>query len=258
MFQASCHSDASRGLANRAFVACTRRAGVLHVCVLVVALFAASIAQARMETILWTHALDHVAGFRMYLSARPGPSGSVGIADIVIAEAAQNQSGVFFYSINVPDEETVYITLTAYSDEVVESIRSNEKILAPPAISRSDGDEGPDPDDPTRFEFTNTKGVETQTLGANVAAVHQGSRTDPASGDEIAYDRPLPNGGRRLDSAIVRENSVDVAQGSPELVFINLPGRSDPTVMDIGERRRVGPEGEVLTRPGKPLVLKAQ
>jgi hypothetical protein len=319
MFQTSCHSDASRGgFANRAFVARARRVGALHVCILVVALFAASIVQARVETILWTHSLDHVAGFRMYLSARPGPSGSVGIADIAIAEAAQNQGGVFFHSINVPDEETVYITMTAYSDETVESIRSNEKILAPPVISDSEVDGVPAPDDPTRFEFTtpvspypvnmgasadelagdgrtwtrcaglwntgfaNTVAGDTKILGTNVPAVYQSSRTDPASGDEMKHSFPLPNeayrvrlhfaehihsavqqciferAGRRLHSAVVRNISVDVADGSPKVEFIDLPGRSDPTGMGIEVVRRVALEGEVLTRPGKPVVLKLQ
>lgn len=144
MFQAGLHIDATQAIANRA-----RVPRLLAVAALVIAavLATASTAQARSETMRWSHAAENIAGFRIYMSLTSGTAGSFLNEDIILAEAAQNQGGVFFESIEVPDDVTVYITLTAYTDENVESFRSNEKVLTPPVIPDTDGDGVLDPDD---------------------------------------------------------------------------------------------------------------
>lgn len=402
MFQTSFQIDANRKAANRASVA-----RVLAVVAILVGSLAGatSIAEARMETVLWTHNQENVAGFRMYASANPGLSGSVGIADITLAEAAQNGEGVFFHTITIPDDATVYITLTAYSDENVESFRSNEKPLEPPLIVDSDGDGFADPDDvfpndpnewldsdgdgtgdngdqfpndaseqvdtdgdgygnngdafpndsyewldtdgdghgdnsdafpndPTRFEFTttvspyrvnaganadleagdgrvwtrdmgfwnagfsNTVAGDTTILGTDSPEIYRSSRTDSESGEEMMYSFPITSGsytvrlhfaehvhggsqlrmfdvymegarvlqdfdiyesaGRRLHTAVVRNISVEVGDGVLEIEFVHLSGRSDPTVMGIEVVSQDALEGEVLTTPGKPVVLEVQ
>lgn len=141
--------------------AATKRLGAVELLVNVavkVALVAlllgfASTAQARMETIRWSHSTTDVAGFRVYTNSSPGTAGSALFEDILLAEAAQSPDGNFFQSISVADDATVYITLTAYSDQNVESFRSNEKALAP---ADRDEDGYPDfmdafPDDPTEW-----------------------------------------------------------------------------------------------------------
>lgn len=62
------------------------------------------------------------------------------------------------------DEATVQITVTAYSDENIESFRSNEKLLAPSVASDRDGDGVPDgddilPDDAAEWEDSDGDGV---------------------------------------------------------------------------------------------------
>ena len=92
----------------------------------------ASSAQAREETIRWSHSTVDVAGFRVYSSSTTGSSGSQRVDDLLLVEAGQDSSGNFFHMITVADNDSVYITLTAYSDEDIESVRSNEKLLTPP------------------------------------------------------------------------------------------------------------------------------
>lgn len=104
-------------------------------------------AQARTETIYWSHSTDNVAGFRMYSSPTSGHAASALIHDISLAEVAQNTEGRFFQVIDVADEATIHITVTAYSDENVESFRSNEKLLTPPVFADRDGDGVSDGDD---------------------------------------------------------------------------------------------------------------
>lgn len=150
-------------------VGCTKcyRPGVLFVVAALVAgmmTVMTTAAQARTETIYWSHSINNVAGFRMYSSPTSGHASSLLIQDISLAEVAQNSEGRFFQVIDVADEATVHITVTAYSDQNVESFRSNEKILAPPVISDRDGDGVPDgddifPDDATEWEDSDNDGV---------------------------------------------------------------------------------------------------
>ncbi|MBW2295249.1 MAG: hypothetical protein JRG94_23515 [Deltaproteobacteria bacterium] len=121
----------------------------------------ASSAQARMETLRWSHSTTDVAGFRVYTNTNSGTSGSALVEDILLAEAAQSPDGNFFQSISVADDATVYVTLTAYSDQNVESFRSNEKKLAP---ADRDGDGFPDfmdafPDDDTEWVDSDLDGI---------------------------------------------------------------------------------------------------
>jgi hypothetical protein len=79
----------------------------------------------------------------------------------LLAEAAQSQDGNFFHDITVANDATVYVTLTAYSDQNVESFRSNEKTLAP---LDSDEDGYPDfmdafPDDSTEWVDSDLDGI---------------------------------------------------------------------------------------------------
>ncbi len=129
------------------------------------ALVAAGTAQARTEIIRWTHSgsVDAVA-FKMYSSATPGSSGSSEIADLSLAEAGPNAQGEYFYSIEVPDTATVYVTVTAVSDQDVESFRSNDKLLEPPVDLDRDDDgvndsEDAFPDDPSEWLDSDGDGV---------------------------------------------------------------------------------------------------
>lgn len=122
----------------------------------------ASSAQARVETIYWSHSTTDVAGFRVYSSGTPGSASSSMVADVLLAEVGQRAGdGAFFQQITVADEATVYITLTAYSDQNVESFRSNEKALAP---ADRDGDGYADfldafPDDDTEWVDSDLDGI---------------------------------------------------------------------------------------------------
>lgn len=98
-----------------------------------------SAAQARTEMVRWTHSGSDVAGFRLYQSGTPGSAGSV-IEDLSLAEVAQNDSGAFFFDVEVEGQQTVYIAITAYSDADVESLRSNERAYAPAVVSDPDRD----------------------------------------------------------------------------------------------------------------------
>lgn len=152
MFQMNFQSLATRACANAALTA-----------ILLLAL--AGTAQARTETIRWTHggSIDAV-GFRMYSSSTPGPADSTKIADLSLAEVGPNAQGEYFYTIDVPDQDTVYVAVTAVSSQNAESFRSNEKVLAPPVNLDRDGDGVNDdvdafPDDPTEWADSDGDGV---------------------------------------------------------------------------------------------------
>ncbi|MCP5044177.1 MAG: hypothetical protein GY944_24375 [bacterium] len=142
----------------------TRGAAVAFVIAALLLAFAGT-AQARTEIIRWTHggSVDAVT-FRMYVSTTPGISGSTQIADLSMAEAGPNAEGEYFHSIEVADELTIYVTVTAVSNEDVESYRSNEKILGPPADLDRDDDgvndnEDAFPDDPNEWADSDGDGV---------------------------------------------------------------------------------------------------
>ncbi|MCH7869749.1 MAG: hypothetical protein IH881_18795 [Myxococcales bacterium] len=131
--------------------------------ILVISLGWGSVAQARTETARWTHADTGLAGFRIYSSTSPGATGSL-VEDLTLAEAGPNQAGEYFTTLTIADEATVYITVTAYDDDNVESYRSNEKTFAPPPPPDRDNDGTPDdsdafPDDPNESVDTDADGV---------------------------------------------------------------------------------------------------
>ncbi len=155
MYQTNSQSHATRGAAARS------TAAVLVAVVAILAGFT-SVAQARQETIRWTHPAADIEGFRVYSSATPGSSGSSMIEDIILAEAAESD-GAFFRELTIADDATVYITVTAYNADGVESFRSNQNMLVPPPPPDRDDDGVPDaddafPDDPTESVDTDGDG----------------------------------------------------------------------------------------------------
>ncbi len=87
------------------------------------ALALASAASARTEQLRWQHPnASAVAGFKIYVGNASGvyqTTLDVGLPTLT--------SGVFSYSLQVPDANTVYLTVSAYGPTGLEGAKSNER-----------------------------------------------------------------------------------------------------------------------------------
>jgi len=83
----------------------------------------ASAASARTELLRWQHpSPSTVAGFKVYVGNAPGAYQTT--LDIGKPTAS---SGVFSYSLQVPDANTVYVAVSAYGSTGIEGAKSNEQ-----------------------------------------------------------------------------------------------------------------------------------
>jgi hypothetical protein len=93
------------------------------------ALGAAGGAEARQETIRWTHPLaGQVASFHVFVGSAPGAA-DVLSRDVGLPAAS---GGVYSITLDLATEETVYVRMTAVNASSVHSRPSNEVSLAVP------------------------------------------------------------------------------------------------------------------------------
>jgi len=84
----------------------------------------ASAASARSELLRWQHPDPNtVAGFKVYVGNAPGVYQTT--LDVGKPTAS---GGVFSYSLQVPDANTVYVTVSAYGSTGLEGAKSNEQL----------------------------------------------------------------------------------------------------------------------------------
>jgi hypothetical protein len=96
-------------------------------CITGLALGVASTAQARIETLRWRHDVPpEVSGFRVYVGSAPNTYTQVVHAGL----PPLNTDGTRSYDLQVADEATVYVAVSAYNS-VGESDLSNEQTCAP-------------------------------------------------------------------------------------------------------------------------------
>jgi hypothetical protein len=87
-------------------------------------LLAAADSAARTERVRWTHPNSSTVDFfRVY----SGPSSRSYTEQVDVSEPAVGSDGVFFVDLEVPDEATVYIAMTAHADGIA-SLLSNERV----------------------------------------------------------------------------------------------------------------------------------
>jgi hypothetical protein len=83
----------------------------------------ASAASARTEQLRWQHPdASTVAGFKVYVGNAPGVYQTT--LDVGKPTAS---GGIFSYSLQVPDANTVYVSVSAYGATGVEGAKSNEQ-----------------------------------------------------------------------------------------------------------------------------------
>jgi hypothetical protein len=102
----------------------------LHSAPLAVALLlmASTLANARTETLRWTHNNpSSVAGFVIY----SGLSSNNYDTEIDVSTLQPDAQGIFTFDIDVLDDATIYVCLTAYNDAGLESDYSNERTRSP-------------------------------------------------------------------------------------------------------------------------------
>jgi hypothetical protein len=86
-------------------------------------LLVAAAASARTEVLRWQHpSVSTVAGFKVYVGNAPGVYQTT--LDVGMPAAS---SGVHSYSLQVPDANTVYVSVSAYGPTGLEGPKSNEK-----------------------------------------------------------------------------------------------------------------------------------
>jgi hypothetical protein len=96
-------------------------------CIAGLALGVASAAQARIETLRWLHsAPPEVSGFRVYVGSAPNTYTQVVPAGL----PPLNSDGTRSYALQVADEATVYVAVSAYNS-AGESDLSGEQMRAP-------------------------------------------------------------------------------------------------------------------------------
>ncbi len=162
MFQKKRKSHATGGAAKRSHFAALSA-------ILAIFLGWGSTAEARTEKIRWTHPATDIIGFRVYLNANANALGSL-IEDLSLAEAGPNQAGEYFVFLDVSDQATVHITVTAYNDENVESFHSNKRAYAPPPPPDADGDGVPDAQDDFPNDSSETVDSDGDGVGDNADA----------------------------------------------------------------------------------------
>jgi hypothetical protein len=87
-------------------------------------LLVASLASARTELLRFQHPTPaSVGGFKVYVGNAPGVSQTT--LDIGMPTAS---GGVFSYSLQVPDANSVYIRVSAYGPTGLEGVKSNEQL----------------------------------------------------------------------------------------------------------------------------------
>ena len=83
-----------------------------------------AIASARTEVLRIQHASEaSVTGFKVYVGNAPGVYQTT--LDIGKPTPA---SGVYSYSLSVPDSNSVYVSVSAYGPTGLESVKSNEQL----------------------------------------------------------------------------------------------------------------------------------
>jgi len=88
-------------------------------------LVGASGASARTEQLRWQHpSVSSVSGFKVYVGNAAGVYQTT--LDVGLPTAS---GGVFSYSLQVPDSNTVFVTVSAYGPTGLEGAKSNEKQL---------------------------------------------------------------------------------------------------------------------------------
>ena len=178
MFQKKRKSHATGGAAKRSHFAALSA-------ILAIFLGWGSTAEARTEKIRWTHAATDIIGFRVYLNANANVLGSL-IEDLSLAEAGPNQAGEYFYFLDVSDQATVHITVTAYNDEDVESFHSNKRAYAPPPPPDADGDGVPDAQDDFPNDSSETVDSDGDGVGDNADVFpNDPSETVDSDGDGV-------------------------------------------------------------------------
>jgi hypothetical protein len=91
--------------------------------VLILALAPAT-AQARSELLRWQHANPStVAGFKVYVGSSSGSYQTV--IDVGLPVPV---NGIYSFSLQVPDPDSVYVAVSAYGPTGLEGPRSNEKL----------------------------------------------------------------------------------------------------------------------------------
>jgi hypothetical protein len=91
-------------------------------------LMASTVASARTETLRWTHSDPaNVAGFVVYY----GLSSTDYTTVIDVPPLQPDAQGIFSFDIGVPDNATIFVTVTAYDDADLESGYSNERMRSP-------------------------------------------------------------------------------------------------------------------------------
>jgi hypothetical protein len=90
---------------------------------LLTSLALAAAAEARTETLRWTHPnAAGVAGYKVYYGSASGQH-----PNVIDVGALTPQNGIVTFDLVVPDDLTVYVTVTAYDEYAQESGKSNEK-----------------------------------------------------------------------------------------------------------------------------------
>lgn len=120
-------------------------------------------ASARVETLRWSHPdPSTVGGFRVHY----GTTSRTYTQTIDIGKPTPI-SGVFTYSLSVPDSDTVYVANTAYASGFPDSDYSNEKrfdgIAPPPPVTPPPTPEPPSTPSPAASWFQNFESLATGT-----------------------------------------------------------------------------------------------
>jgi hypothetical protein len=187
----------------------------------------ASAAQARIETLRWSHpSLSDVSGFRVYIGSGSRTYTQVFNAGLPPA----NPDGTFSFDLQVVDDATVYVAVSAYNS-AGESPLSNEGLRAPPVTPTATPTPlpipTPPPVDPGEGGSVFTEGFETSDTGQYVPGWVDTQAWNSMVEDDSLFSITTLSGNRvfTTSSAQTGIHSHFVGIGSADWFLYELRGR---------------------------------
>ena len=223
---------------------------------LAAAILSASAASARTERFRWTQSTTSVDNFKLYWGLASGSYPS----SLNVGVPAKDSTGAYYYDIVVPDADTIYVTVTAWSGGL-ESLKSNQ-------ISRAGitgGEPTPPPPPPPSSTSPNAPTVTASGWLVHVAPATTGAAYTSgwiklypfnSSGSPVTLADPVSGGPfpRDLDLTPYFAEVLGTVRIEVEGCAANAYGHTCATRLNVP--RSAQPPQPTLGAPGQPYIVQ--
>lgn len=193
-------------------------------------------AEARVETLRWSHSrVADVDGFKVHTGSSAGS-----YTTMINVGKPSSSNGVFSFNLNVADNATVYVAVTAYGAGFLESFHSSAKKLAPPATTPPPSPTpNPTPPPPTPNPPPPSGTLWSQDFQFAATGTSVSGWMDTGAGNSLSEDdslfRVVDASGNRVLSTSADQSNVHshyLSSGADQWTNYEVRGRmrsSDPT-----------------------------